>query len=65
MAVLRTSSEKVTLVLTVHHALLDGRSLTLLWQEWLAGYEALLQGRDPPPAAPSGQRADKENQAGA
>jgi amino acid adenylation domain-containing protein len=48
----RTSDQNITLIWTIHHALLDGRSLTLVWQEWLACYEALLNGRDLPPVEP-------------
>ena len=57
IAVIRTSANSITVIWTVHHALLDGRSLTLVWQEWLAIYEALVHGRDLPtaeaPAAPA------------
>ncbi|MEO8658780.1 MAG: amino acid adenylation domain-containing protein [Bryobacteraceae bacterium] len=38
----------LTVIWTIHHALLDGRSMTLVWQEWLAGYDALIQGRHLP-----------------
>jgi amino acid adenylation domain-containing protein len=33
-----------TLVWTVHHALLDGRSLLIVWREWLTVYDALNKG---------------------
>lgn len=53
----RTSDRNITLIWTIHHALLDGHSLTLVWQEWLVCYEALLNGRDLPPIEPQTTRA--------
>jgi amino acid adenylation domain-containing protein len=46
VTVIRTSGSSVTLVWTIHHALLDGRSLTAVWQAWLAHYDALIFGPD-------------------
>ena len=36
---IRTAEGNSILVWTVHHALLDGRSLANVWREWLAAYE--------------------------
>ena len=46
---IRTGGNGHTLVLTVHHALLDGRSLIAAWKEWFEVYEALAEGRAPAP----------------
>jgi amino acid adenylation domain-containing protein len=40
----RVCGEGCTLVWTSHHALLDGRSLALLWREWFQLYDALRRG---------------------
>jgi amino acid adenylation domain-containing protein len=52
IAVIRALDNSITLVWTVHHCLLDGRSLTLAWQEWLANYDVLVDGRHLPVAPP-------------
>src|ERR1017187_2901802 len=53
-ALLRMPEHSIILIWTVHHALLDGRSLAIVWREWFAFYDALLRGEpirlaDPPP----------------
>jgi hypothetical protein len=50
--VVRFSREAYRLVWSHHHALLDGWSMAPLWQEVLAAYEALRQGRKPDLAPP-------------
>jgi amino acid adenylation domain-containing protein len=41
------------LIWSCHHVLLDGRSFTLLWEEWFRTYHALLRNQAPAlPAAP-------------
>jgi amino acid adenylation domain-containing protein len=35
----RIPGDRAIVVWTVHHLLLDGRSLTTIWREWLAAYE--------------------------
>ncbi|MGD0580178.1 MAG: condensation domain-containing protein, partial [Bryobacteraceae bacterium] len=37
-ACIRTANRNSILVWTVHHAVLDGRSLAIVWREWLAAY---------------------------
>ena len=46
----RIPGDRVIVVWTVHHVLLDGRSLTTIWREWLAAYEGgeLPVVEDPP-----------------
>jgi hypothetical protein len=47
-ALLRGAPEgRWTLVWTVHHALLDGRSLLIVWREWLAVYDGQAQDAAP------------------
>ncbi|MFJ8011036.1 amino acid adenylation domain-containing protein [Streptomyces sp. NPDC096339] len=48
---IRLGAEDHLLVLVVHHIATDGWSMGLLWQEFSAGYAALLAGR-PPAHAP-------------
>ena len=38
---IRSSERSHTLIWTIHHALLDGRSLAIVWQEWFGIYDAL------------------------
>lgn len=38
-AYFRLSGGRAIVVWSVHHAILDGRSMTLAWREWLAEYE--------------------------
>jgi amino acid adenylation domain-containing protein len=64
VTVIRTSADALALVLTVHHALLDGRSLTLVWHDWFACYDLLRDGGSLPPPAPALDRRPVE-QAGA
>jgi amino acid adenylation domain-containing protein len=45
-AVLRTSQRSGTLVWTSHHALLDGRSYSIVWREWLGIYDSLVRGEE-------------------
>ena len=40
-AVLRTPAQKSIVIWSVHHVLLDGRSMTAVWREWLAAYDGL------------------------
>ena len=40
----RSEPGSLTVIWTIHHALIDGRSMTLVWQEWLAAYDALIHG---------------------
>jgi NRPS condensation-like uncharacterized protein len=51
---IRTSGS-LTLVWTVHHALIDGRSMNRVWKEWLEAYDRSLNGLQPDsePAPPS------------
>src|ERR1019366_4600919 len=45
---IRRAGDRSTIVWTLHHALLDARSLAIVWQEWLAGSagaEAVQQSR--------------------
>jgi amino acid adenylation domain-containing protein len=44
---IRNSERSHTLIWTVHHVLLDGRSLAIVWQEWFGIYEALRRGEEP------------------
>ena len=44
---IRNSERSHTLIWTVHHVLLDGRSLAIAWQEWFRIYEALRRGEQP------------------
>jgi amino acid adenylation domain-containing protein len=44
---IRHSECSHTLIWTVHHVLLDGRSLAIVWQEWFGIYEALRRGEEP------------------
>jgi amino acid adenylation domain-containing protein len=37
----------LTLVWTIHHALIDGRSMNQIWREWFETYDALIDGRKP------------------
>lgn len=39
----RLAGGRAIVVWSVHHAILDGRSMTLAWQEWLAEYEGRTQ----------------------
>jgi amino acid adenylation domain-containing protein len=57
-AVLRTSSNSCTLIWSWHHALLDGRSCTIVWREWFEAYEALLRGGDVALVEPAADDAD-------
>jgi amino acid adenylation domain-containing protein len=53
LAVLRTSLSSSTVIWTSHHALLDGRSYSIVWREWLTIYDNLVHGDEiqlPPPA---------------
>ena len=43
-ALLRMPEHASILIWTVHHALLDGRSLAIVWREWFAFYDALPRG---------------------
>jgi amino acid adenylation domain-containing protein len=43
-ALLRMPEHSGILIWTVHHALLDGRSLAIVWREWFAFYDALPRG---------------------
>lgn len=43
-ALLRMPDHASVLIWTVHHALLDGRSLAIVWREWFAFYDALERG---------------------
>lgn len=53
LTLIRTGEDGHILVLTAHHALLDGRSLVAVWKEWLGVYEALAKRRAPAlPAIP-------------
>ncbi len=45
-AVMKTSESSYTLIWSVHHALIDGRSRLIAWQEWFALYEGLLAGEE-------------------
>jgi amino acid adenylation domain-containing protein len=45
-ALLRLPHRASILIWTIHHALLDGRSLAIVWREWFAFYDALV--RDKP-----------------
>jgi amino acid adenylation domain-containing protein len=62
---IRTALGSHTLVLTAHHALLDGRSLLAVWKEWFGTYEALAEGRGPalldvaPPVELPGEPAER------
>ncbi|MGD0774761.1 MAG: amino acid adenylation domain-containing protein [Candidatus Solibacter sp.] len=47
---IRMPGERSTIVWTLHHALLDARSLATVWQEWLAAYEGRMPGE--PAASP-------------
>lgn len=51
---IRTGPQSYTLIWTLHHAALDGRSLQIVWKEWFALYDASRCGRDidPCPASP-------------
>lgn len=42
-AYFRLSGQRAAVVWSVHHAILDGRSMTLAWREWLAEYEGRAQ----------------------
>ncbi len=44
---LRTSGSSHILIWTVHHALVDGRSLQIVWREWFEIYDALRRGEEP------------------
>ena len=46
LTVLQTSASSYTLIWTIHHALVDGRSRLIVWQEWFALYEGLLAGEE-------------------
>jgi amino acid adenylation domain-containing protein len=52
LTLLRRADGHYTCVWTYHHALLDGRSHTLVLNEVFADYEALLRGEDWHPARP-------------
>lgn len=41
---IRMAGDSSTIVWTLHHALLDARSLAMVWQEWLAAYEGRMPG---------------------
>jgi NRPS condensation-like uncharacterized protein len=45
-AVMKTSQSSFTLIWTVHHVLVDGRSRLIAFQEWFALYEGLLAGEE-------------------
>jgi surfactin family lipopeptide synthetase C len=49
----RIAGDRAIVVWTVHHVLLDGRSLTATWREWLAAYEGgeFPEVDDPPVSA--------------
>lgn len=59
-ALLRMPEHACILVWTVHHALLDGRSLAIVWREWFAFYDALLRGEGIRLADPAPFRAHVE-----
>ncbi|WP_321475252.1 AMP-binding protein [uncultured Paludibaculum sp.] len=42
-ALLRQSEQSSTLVWTVHHALVDGRSLLTVWRAWMEAYDCLCR----------------------
>jgi amino acid adenylation domain-containing protein len=44
---LRISESFHILIWTVHHVLLDGRSLLIVWRKWLGIYDALRRGEEP------------------
>jgi len=46
IALIRTHAAWIV-VLTAHHALLDGRSLLVIWKQWFEIYEASAEGRTP------------------
>ncbi len=43
---IRTSERSHTLIWTIHHVLVDGRSLAIAWQEWFKIYDALRRGEE-------------------
>ncbi len=47
-AVLHTSDRSSTLLWTIHHVLVDGGSSRIVWEEWLATYDGLVQGQEVP-----------------
>ncbi len=44
LTLIRASEHSHKLIWTVHHVLLDGRSLAIAWQEWFEIYDALRRG---------------------
>jgi amino acid adenylation domain-containing protein len=58
-AYIRTAKRNSILVWTVHHALLDGRSLAIVWREWLAAYEGSPLAESPE-SMPAGAGAPSE-----
>src|SRR6185503_16594755 len=54
ITMLRTAEHTCTIIWTTHHALIDGRSMTLVWKQWLSVYDALLQGEEIPPVSEIG-----------
>lgn len=56
-AILRTASDATTIVWTSHHALLDARSYTIVWGEWLEIYDSLVKGEEVAKRAPDVSRA--------
>lgn len=47
VAVIRNGPRSWAVVLTIHHALVDGRSLLIVWREWMRAYDALVSGEKP------------------
>jgi amino acid adenylation domain-containing protein len=69
-ALLRMPEHASILIWTVHHALLDGRSLAVVWREWFAFYDALLRGErirlaDPEPFRAHVEWLQRQDLAGA
>ena len=58
---IRRAGDRSTIVWTLHHALLDARSLAIVWQEWLADYE----GRMPCEPSTTPDREDAFDEEGA
>jgi len=44
IAVIRERAQTPTVILTIHHALVDGRSLLIVWKDWMSAYDALISG---------------------
>lgn len=44
--VVKLADDHYVVVTAVHHAILDGASLNVLWLQWTRAYEAMLEGRE-------------------